>query len=347
VKSEPASHPLFELTLARIRETLREPEIIFWVFVFPVLLAVALGIAFREKPAERLRIAVVEGHGVEQTIRLLSRNPNLEPVIYSSEQAFQEFRAGRVNMVIEPGEELVLVYDPTQSQSELARLIARDTIEQGLGRQNLAAIRDEQVTAPGSRYIDFFLPGLIAMNLMGSGMWGVGFAVVLARTRKLLKRLAATPMRRSHYLLAFMLSRMIFLIPEVALLVLFGWLLFGVKVAGSLLDLALVSALGSLTFAGLGLLVASRSKTIEAASGWMNFIMMPMYVLSGVFFSYTRFPKIFIPLIRAMPLTALTDALRAVMNEGKPLAGSGLEIAVLLFWGLASFAVALKIFRWQ
>jgi len=252
-----------------------------------------------------------------------------------------------VNMVIEPGEELVLVYDPTQSQSELARLIARDTIEQGLGRQNLAAIRDEQVTAPGSRYIDFFLPGLIAMNLMGSGMWGVGFAVVLARTRKLLKRLAATPMRRSHYLLAFMLSRMIFLIPEVALLVLFGWLLFGVKVAGSLLDLALVSALGSLTFAGLGLLVASRSKTIEAASGWMNFIMMPMYVLSGVFFSYTRFPKIFIPLIRAMPLTALTDALRAVMNEGKPLAGSGLEIAVLLFWGLASFAVALKIFRWQ
>jgi len=347
MKNDQPPHPLFELTLARIRETLREPEVIFWVFVFPVLLAIALGIAFREKPADRLRIAVEGGKAAEQTARLLAQSPNLEPGIFSPEQAFQELRAGKVDMIVKPGAELVFIYDPTRSQSELARLIARDAIERGLGRQDLAAIKDEEVTAPGARYIDFFLPGLIGMNLMGSGMWGVGFAVVLARTRKLLKRLAATPMRRSHYLLAFMLSRMIFLIPEVAALVIFGWVVFGVKVFGSLMDLAVVSGLGSLTFSGLGLLVASRSKTIEAASGWMNFIMMPMYVLSGAFFSYDRFPKIFIPFIRALPLTALNDALRAVMNQGKPLAGSWLELGVLLAWGLVSFGVALKIFRWQ
>ena len=199
----------------------------------------------------------------------------------------------------------------------------------------MISIRDKKTTTPGSRYIDFLIPGLIGMNLMGSGMWGVGFAVVLARTRRLLKRLAATPMRRSHYLLGFMLSRMIFLVPEVAVLVAFGWLVFKVKVYGSLPDLVVVSAFGSMTFAGLGMLVASRAKTIEAASGWMNFIMMPMYILSGAFFSYERFPAFAIPIIRALPLTALNDALRAVMNDGKPLYAIWLELAVLAYLGAA------------
>ena len=211
----------------------------------------------------------------------------------------------------------------------------------------MISIRDNKVVTPGSRYIDFLIPGLIGMNLMGSGMWGVGFAVVLARTRRLLKRLAATPMRRSHYLLGFMLSRMIFLVPEVAILVAFGWLVFKVKVYGSIPDLVIVAAFGSMTFAGLGMLVASRAKTIEAASGWMNFIMMPMYILSGAFFSYERFPAFAIPIIRALPLTALNDALRAVMNDGKPLYAIWLELAVLAVWGLLSFGVALKIFKWQ
>jgi ABC-2 type transport system permease protein len=351
--------PLMELTLARIKETVREPEVLFWIFIFPILLAVALGIAFREKPADRVRIAIEKSAGSEQISKLLSIRKDMESMVLDANEANEQLRKGKVDLIISidriagtqpesagPGS-LVFTYDRTRSTSEIARLTSQDAIERGMGRKDLVSIRDSNVVAPGSRYIDFLIPGMIGMNLMGSGMWGVGFAVVLARTRRLLKRLAATPMRRSHYLLGFMLSRMIFLVPEVAVLVALGWLVFNVRVYGSVWDLAFVSILGSMTFAGMGLLVASRSGTIEAASGWINLIMMPMYVLSGAFFSYERFPAFAIPIIRALPLTALNDALRAVMNDGRPLYTIWLELAVLAIWGIMSFGVALKIFKWQ
>jgi len=360
-----SSHPLFQLTLSRLRETIREPEAIFWVFVFPVLLALALGIAFREKPASKLQIGVEDQKGAQELAGLISRSTELHAVIISPDQEARDLRTGKLDLIVSraspaakiksaaPAQvaskipELVYTYDPTRSDSRLARLLVDDALERAMGRKDVIAARDQKVTEPGTRYIDYLIPGLIGMNLMGSGMWGVGFAVVLARTRKLLKRLAATPMRRSHYLLGFMLSRLIFLVVEVGALVLFARIVFGVKVYGSLLDLAVVSLLGSMTFAGLGLLVASRATTIETVSGWMNFIMLPMWLLSGTFFSYARFPSFTIPFIRALPLTALNDAMRAIMNDGLPLFSSWLEMAVLIAWGIASFAVALRVFRWQ
>jgi ABC-2 type transport system permease protein len=352
-------HPLVELTIARIKETTREPEALFWVFVFPILLAIALGIAFREKPADKLRIAIEKSIGAEQISKLLSVRKDMEPVVLDTKEANEQLRKGKVDLIVSidrsigaqpegaAPSNLVFTYDQTRSANEIARMASQDAIERGLGRKDMISIRDNEVVTPGSRYIDFLIPGLIGMNLMGSGMWGVGFAVVLARTRRLLKRLAATPMRRSHYLLGFMLSRMIFLVPEVAVLVVLGWIVFKVKIYGSIPDLTIVSIFGSMTFAGMGMLMASRAKTIEAASGWMNFIMMPMYILSGSFFSYERFPAFAIPIIRALPLTALNDALRAVMNDGKPLYAIWLELAVLAIWGILSFGVALKIFKWQ
>lgn len=352
-------NPLVELTIARLKETFREPEVLFWIFIFPILLAVALGVAFREKPADKMRIAIERSEVAERISTLLSARKGVEPVVLDDKEANTQLRKGKVDLIIgiDKGADasrrdstlgnLVFTYDKTRSASEIARLASQDAIERGLGRKDLVSIRDNLVETPGSRYIDFLIPGMIGMNLMGSGMWGVGFAMVLARTRRLLKRLAATPMRRSHYLLGFMLSRMIFLVPEVAVLVAVGWIVFNVKVYGTIFDLTVVSIFGSMTFVGMGTLVASRSKTIEAASGWINLIMMPMYVLSGAFFSYERFPAFAIPIIRALPLTALNDALRAVMNDGKPLWAIWLELAVLTIWGLGSFVVALKIFRWQ
>jgi ABC-type multidrug transport system permease subunit len=343
-------NPVLELTLARIREFVREPEALFWVFVFPVLLAFALGIAFRNQAPEKLRVAVeTTTPDVGRVVTLLSRSSDLQVLELSPEAAAQALRTGKVDLVVlqEPGSPYAFRYDPTRPQSRLARLRADDALERGLGRKDLAEIREEKVIEPGARYIDFLIPGLIGLNLMGSGMWGIGFAVVQARTKKLLKRFAATPMRRSHYLLSFMLSRLVFLVPEVAALVGFGWIVFQVEVRGSLIALTVVSLLGSFTFAGLGLLLAARTKTIEAVSGWMNFVMLPMWLLSGTFFSYSRFPEFLQPAIRALPLTALNDALRAVMNEGLALSQSWLEILVLCFWAGVSFGLALRLFRWQ
>jgi len=246
-----------------------------------------------------------------------------------------------------PGDPVVYRYDSTRTESGLARLEVDDVLQRARGRTDLVAVRDDRAVAPGSRYIDFLIPGLLGMNLLGSGIWGVGFSVVQARQRKLLKRYMATPMRRSHYLLSFILSRLVFLIVEVVALVGFGWLLFGVAVRGSFASLGGITLLGSFAFAGLGLLVASRARTIEGVSGLMNLVMLPMWILSGTFFSYSRFPNAMIPFVKALPLTALNDALRAVMIDGAAITTLGTPIAIVVAWGAVSFVVALKIFRWR
>ncbi|HXG67367.1 MAG TPA: ABC transporter permease [Blastocatellia bacterium] len=343
-------HPLIELTLARMREFLREKEAVFWVFVFPVLLACALGIAFRNTAPEEIPVAVAN----QEIAAALARQPGIKPLVLSEADAAQALRTGKVAIVVSEISNLkseisnhTYRYDPTRPDSRMARLAVDDALQRALGRADVASAQDVTVTEPGARYIDFLIPGLIGLNLMGSGMWGLGFAVVIARTQKLLKRLAATPMRRSHYLLSFMLSRLTFLGFEVAAVLVFAWLAFGVAVHGSVFNVALIALTGAMAFAGLGLLVAARPKTIEGVSGLMNLVMMPMWLLSGTFFSSERFPDAVQPFIKALPLTALNDALRAIISDGNGLAAVWSQLAVMLAWGLVSFAIALRIFRWQ
>ena len=348
-------HPLIELTRARLLEFLREPEAIFWVFVFPVLLAVALGIAFRTKPVDKLHAAVVGTNpSAKRVAALLAGSVDLTVAVVTPAEAAQALRSGKVDVVVESSAErdghplaVTYRYDTTRPEGRAARLAVDDALQRTLGRPDRLDTREERVAQPGNRYIDFLIPGLVGLNLMGSGMWGLGFAVVQARTRKLLKRFAATPMRRSHYLLSFMFSRLVGLVLEVVVVVGFGWLLFGVAVRGALLDVAVISLIGALTFAGIGLLVAARPRTIEGVSGWMNLVQLPMWLLSGSFFSYERFPAVAHPFIRALPLTALNDALRAVINDGAPLVASWQAVGVMVLWGMASFVLALKLFRWQ
>lgn len=339
--------PLAELTLARLREFLREPEALFWVFAFPVLLALALGLAFRGKAPERIPVGVADGPGASAAAEALGRSPSLLPRVYPGPAGREALRTGKISLLVEADGGTVYRFDPTRPDARAARLEVDDALQRAAGREDPFLPREARSTEPGSRYIDFLVPGLLGLNLMGTGMWGLGFSIVSARTRKLLKRLAATPMRRSEYLLSQMLARLVFLVFEVAILVGFGWLAFGVAVRGSLGALAFVSLLGAASFAGLGLLVSSRTKTVEGVSGLMNLVMLPMWLLSGTFFSWERFPDAVHPFIRALPLTALNDALRAVMTEGRPLSTLGLELGVLAITGAVSFLVAVRIFRWQ
>lgn len=340
------NHPLFQLTLAQLRGFYREPEAVFWVFGFPILLAFALGIAFRSRGPEVLTVGVVAGRGDSALVASLDASPQLTARAYEREEAFARLATGRVALLVVPGDAVTFRFDSTRTESRLAVLEADAALQRAAGRRDVVAVREERVTEPGSRYIDFLIPGLLGMNLMGSGMWGVGFAVVTARTKRLLKRFLATPMRRGHYLLGFIFSRLAFLVFEVAALVGFGWWVFDVGVRGSILALALLAVLGALTFSGLGLLVASRARTVEGVSGLMNLVMVPMWVLSGVFFSYSRFPEAVQPYVKALPLTALIDALRGVMIDGAQLAALAAPVTIVVGWGIASFAVGLKVFRW-
>jgi ABC-type multidrug transport system permease subunit len=226
-------------------------------------------------------------------------------------------------------------------------MLTDNALQQSAGRSNPVMTSEQIVNESGARYIDFLIPGLIGMNLLGSGLWGVGFTIVLARVDKLLKQLAATPMRRSHYLASFMLARLLLLLPEIIVLMGFAYLTFGVRMQGNWLSFLLIAVLGNLAFVGIGLLIAARTKTIEGASGLMNIVILPMWVLSGTFFSAARFPDLVQPFIKALPLTAVNDGLRAVMNEGASLASQSLPITVLALWTVFSFVVALRIFRWQ
>jgi len=338
---------MYQLALSRMREFYREPEAVFWVFGFPIVLAFALGLAFRNTGPGKLQVGVAGGPGDSALAATLDSSAHLVATVLDTATARLRLRTGRIALLVIPGDSIVYRYDSTRTESGLARLEVDDVLQRARGRKDLVAVRDDRVVAPGSRYIDFLIPGLLGMNLLGSGIWGVGFSVVQARQRKLLKRYMATPMRRSHYLLSFILSRLVFLIVEVVALVGFGWLLFGVAVRGSFAALGGITVLGSFAFAGLGLLVASRAKTIEGVSGLMNLVMLPMWILSGTFFSYSRFPDAMIPFVKALPLTALNDALRAVMIDGAAVTTLGTPLAIVVAWGAVSFVIALKIFRWR
>jgi ABC-type multidrug transport system permease subunit len=341
------SHPLVQLSRVKFLEFVREPEAIFWVLVFPVLLSLALGIAFRAKAPAPLAIAVCDGPGSAEAERALSADPGLRPKVLSLDEARESLRTGKVALVVIPGDTLTYWLDPARDESLVGRLAADAALQRAAGRDDARPIVLREMKEKGSRYIDFLIPGLLGMNLMGTGMWGIGFSIVTARSRGLLKRLVATPMRKRDYLLGQMMGRMVFLIPEVAVLVGFAHAAFGVPVKGSLVALALIASLGAMAFTGIGLLVAARPRTIEGVSGLMNFVMLPMWIFSGVFFSPSRFPEAILPLIRLLPLTALNDALRAVMIDGAKLTAVAGELGILGLWGFVAFAVALRLFRWQ
>jgi ABC-type multidrug transport system permease subunit len=348
--------PLESLLLNRVREFSREPEAIFWMYGFPVILAIGLGIAFRERPPEELRVDVraettatqaAGGIPADDALAALKARPGTVARLCAGEECTQRLRLGKTDVVVAPGDGYEYLFDPMRPESVLARARADDILQRAAGRADPVRTSEQPVKEPGSRYIDFLIPGLLGMNLMGGGLWGIGFVIVDMRVRKLLKRMVATPMRKSDFLLAMMGSRIVFMLPEVALLLLSGVLLFHVVVKGGLLAILTVSIVGAVSFAGLGLFVACRAQKIETVSGLMNVVMLPMWMLSGIFFSSERFPDALQPVIKALPLTMLIDALRAVILEGAALPSQAVRLAGLVLWGGVSFVLALRFFRWN
>jgi len=339
-------HPLVQLTLVRFRQFLREPGAVFWTFGFPILIATGLGVAFRNRPAEVLPVGVV---GVELAAELAGAPALAIEPFDRAEAGRQALAEGKVALVAERGSdgEVVYRYDDTNPEGRRARTLTDDAVQVAAGRTNPVASRDELLREPGSRYIDFLIPGLLGMTLMGGSLWSLGFAIVEARRRKLLRRLVATPMPRAYFLLSYLLSRLALLVVEIGAILSFGVLAFGVPLHGPLAVLVGLCLLGALAFGAIGLLISTRVRTIEAVSGLMNLVMLPMWVLSGVFFSSQRFPEVVQPVIKALPLTALIDALRANMLQGAGVFDVGSQVAVLGTWLAVCFVAALKLFSWR
>jgi ABC-2 type transport system permease protein len=340
------------LLTVRMKEFVREPEAIFWSFVFPILLATGLAIAFRNRPAEIVRVGVIAvvPASADTIVARLGRTPGFAVERLADDSAARTaLRTGRVAVVAVPAGDGRVEYrfDDTRPEARHARLAVDDAIQRGAGRSDPVGVRERRMRETGSRYIDFLVPGLLGMNIMGGGMWSIGFSIVESRRKRLLKRLIATPMSRAQYLASYVLTRLVFLFGEAAILVGLATLAFGVPVRGSLVQLATIAVAASLAFSGLGLLVSSRVRTIEGVSGLMNFVMLPMWVLSGIFFSSSNYPAAFQPFIQALPLTAVNDALRATMLQGLGWQAVASDLGVIAAWLVVSFVLALRLFRWR
>jgi len=349
------SSSLWQLTRARILLFIREPGTLFWVFLFPALLATALGIAFQSPVPDPSRVGIVEAHSSSDRLHsLLTKHVDNVALVKLADDAAAKRAVirGSVDIVVTADfradpPKLDYRWDPARSQAQTARLVIDQKLQKALGRGDVAVISEHTEQAVGGRYIDFLLPGLIALNLMGGSMWGIGYAITEARRRRILRAFAVTPMRRYEFLLAYVLGRVAFMAVEVGLLVLFGWLAFDVPVQGSLFTLFLLSFFGAMSFAGIALVVASRASAAEVSQGLQNVVQLPMWLLSGIFFSYERFPEEVHEAIEGLPLTALVNALRGIMNDAAGLTDLLPELWVLTFWGVVSFLLALKLFKWQ
>ena len=335
---------LYQLTVVRFRLILREPEAIFWIFIFPVLLAAGLGIAFRNRPADVLPVAAT----TQQLTQALAADKGLTATTMDEAAGTHALATGTILLlaVQQPGG-VAYQYDDTNPDARTARLLADRDLQAAAGQREAIHAENQLIHETGSRYIDFVVPGLLGMNLMGSAIWGLGFAIVEARQKKLLKRMVASPMPRWQYLASFLLSRLAMLVIEVVAFLGFAGLVFGVPFRGSLWQLGFLCVLTSMAFSALGLLISSRARTMEAASGLMNLVMLPMWILSGVFFSASRFPAVIQPFVRALPLTAANEAFRANMLQGVGLSQLMVPVAILLAWLIVPFAVSLRIFRWR
>lgn len=340
-------YPLKELIVARAKEFFREPEAIFWVYVFPILLMLGLGIAFRGGEVD-VRVDVVSDSGSDVAVRSLESMEGFRVEVVTAEEARARYAAGKVDVIVEPtGGQYRYLYDPSRTGARAAKTQVNDILQAAAGRKDQISSTTKLITEPGSRYIDWLIPGLMGMNIMGGGLWGLGFVTVDLRVRKLLKRYVATPMRRSDFLLALMSSRLFFLIPEMALIMTVGHYAFGLEVQANLIAIATLIAVGAICFAGIGLLVACRAEKIETVSGLMNLVMLPMWLLSGIFFSSERFPDSMQPFVQALPLTQLNNGLRGLILEGSSLTEQWVPLLLLSGYGVLSFCLALIWFKWK
>jgi ABC-2 type transport system permease protein len=341
--------PLLALSVVRLKLFFREPGSVFWTFGFPILITVALGIAFRNQGPSKNQIAIVSGGNSAALVATLSAERGLAVAVVAPAEAARRLRAGESVLSVEepaPGTPVVYRYDPTRPEALAVRRLVDDAVQRRAGRRDPVATRDETAVARGARYVDWLVPGLLGMQLLNGAMWGAAFNIVNARQRRLLKRLAATPMRRGHYLLSYRLSGLVFVPLQALVLFVFARLAFGVSIQGSALAVLAIALLGSWSFAGLGLLCASRAQNSETANGLINLVTLPMMVLSGVFFSSARFPSVLQPAIRLLPLSAFNEALRHVVNDGASLLSQGFPIAVLAAWTVVTSVLAVRLFRW-
>ncbi|HLN55454.1 MAG TPA: ABC transporter permease [Bacteroidales bacterium] len=367
---------LWQLFLSQSREIIREPGVLFWGIVFPILMSLGLGLAFTKKGDVIRKVAVITDSRVNENPVITSflaekcekndtsaedswryrykitddKLGNSVFMFYEMEwvDAMKLLKRGTMNVLIAASPDSVEYhFDPMNSDAELTYLKLSSVIGYGEVHASIPGTVIRPLTTTGTRYIDFLVPGLITMGVMMSCMWGISYTVIEKRSKKLLRRLVATPMRKSHFLIALITVRIVMNVIESLTLLVFAIIVFKMRIQGDLTSLVLVYLAGNVAFAGLAVFVSSHTASTEVGNGLINAVVMPMMVLSGIFFSYQNFPDWSHGFIKALPLTMMTDSFRSIINEGSGLLDVALPIVILLTIGAVLFSAGLKIFKWH
>ncbi len=359
------NHPLFRLTIAAIKEYLREPGAIFWSFGFPILMAIGLGVAFSGNQEIVHGVALVPGNETSDTLvnsRLLNNHTVKDTTVvreFSGKQGVTRYifhitswdeaeimlKRGKISSILtEKNNAIQYHYDPVSPEGELIQMQLSNFFATGSLGRNTESI--EPIDTKGLRYIDFLIPGLIAMGIMMSIMWGVCYSLIEKRSKKLLRRMVATPMKKAHYLISQITSRIIVTLLETIIILIFAHYFFGILVQGSILALFAVFIAGNLCFFGFSILISSRTANTQVGNGLISFVTTPMLVLSGIFFSYQNFPDWAVSIIKFLPLTILVDDLRSIVNEGAGFLNILDGFAILSVTGTLTFFIGLRMYKW-
>ncbi len=364
--------PLFQLILINYREFVREPGIVFWSIIFPVLMSWVLGVAFTNRENTTQTVAVVksannhnsqldrflENTQANITLNDTSRleyhktisNPKLGKTTYrflmvNWDEAMIMLKRGQTSIIIDAQHDSLLYhFDPMNPEARLNYITLSLLIKNESLIEDAQSIRILEKT--GTRYIDFLVPGLMAMGIMNSFLWGISYALIEMRAKKLLRRMIATPMKKSEYLFSHFVARVSLALFEAAILYFFARFYFRIQIQGSILALLMIFLAGNICFTGLGILMASRTSSSRVGTGLINFVSLPMTVLSGIFFSYHNFPDFVIPFIQKLPLTMLADSMRSIFIEGTGIIENLPEFFILSGLGLICFIIGLRIYKW-
>ena len=371
---------LWQLIVALFREIIREPGVLFWGILFPILMSLGLGLAFTKKTDVVRKVAIINNTGFFNDLRVntvvgdflrknceknsveegntwqwkyLIKDEKLGNSIFMFynmkwEEAMRSLKRGTINVLLVDFKDSVEYhFDPMNSDAELTYLKLSNIIGKGEIVTARANSEIRPLTVKGTRYIDFLVPGLITMGVMMSSMWGISYGIIEKRSKKLLRRLVATPMKKSHFLIALITVRILMNLIESSVLLIFALIAFKMSIQGSISTLILTYLAGNIAFAGIAVFASSHTSNTEVGNGLINFVVFPMMVLSGIFFSYQNFPDWSLPVIKNLPLTMLTDGVRSIINEGAGYKEVAIPILILLSVGVVFFSVGLKIFKWH
>jgi ABC-type multidrug transport system permease subunit len=360
---------LYQLTYTFFLETIREPEVLFWGILFPVLISIGLGLAFTQTSESKFHIMLVEKNQTElDSLLNIYAKRNLkndketfiwkieDKIIGNTEFCF--FRSDWKSAIVslKRGESELIVtdsvgrmhyhFDPLNSQAQLAYMRLSALVKSPNSAMDTKQTQINPLTLKGVRYIDFLVPGILSMGIMSSILWGISYTIIERRSQKLLRRMVATPMRKSNFLIAMMFVRILMNVVEASILFFFAWLLFGIHIQGNIGALVVLFFAGNIAFTGLAVLISTRTAKTEVGTGWINAAQMPMMILSGIFFSYHHFPEWSIGIIKLLPLTALTDGIRSIFNEGAGWMEIITPSLALSGFGIVCFIIGLRLFKW-